>query len=326
MKKFFAELAEELEDVKEELWTETVLEGEKQGEKRLLKPGQNKELSSGAGTDEGGNKVFRERVGRPSKLIICGAGHVSIPIIKMGKMLGYQVSVVEDRPKFADHARAVKADQVYCEPFEEGLVKIKGDSDSWFVIVTRGHRYDTDCLRAILKKPHAYIGMMGSRRRTAIVKKQLIEEGSDQELVESVHTPIGLKIGAETPEEIAVSIMAEMIQIKHARVKSGGYSEEMLDAILQEEDMRKKVMATIISRKGSAPRGIGTKMLILEDGTAIDTIGGGCIESDVMQKALLMMRTGTPKFQVCRVDMTADAAEDEGMVCGGVVEVMLECV
>ena len=347
MKKFFTELAEELEDVKEELWTETVLEGEKQGEKRLLKPGQRpkgqatdlnqnreescsakeiQELVSGLGTDENGTKVFRERVGRPSKLIICGAGHVSIPIIRMGKMLGYQVSVVEDRPKFADHARAAQADHVYCEPFEEGLAKIKGDGDSWFVIVTRGHRYDTDCLRAILKKPHAYIGMMGSKRRTAIVKKQLIEEGADSELVESVHTPIGLKIGAETPEEIAVSIMAEMIQIKHARVKSGGYSEELLEALLQEEDERQKVIATIISRKGSAPRGVGTKMLIFEDGTAIDTIGGGCIESDVMQKALLMMRTGTPKFQVCRVDMTADAAEDEGMVCGGVVEVMLECV
>lgn len=347
MKEFFEELAEELEDVKEELWTETVLEGEKQGEKRLLKSGQSRkgqttassknkeesssvkevqELSSGIETDENGTKVFRERVGRPSKLIICGAGHVSIPIIKMGKMLGYQVSVVEDRPKFADYARTAQADHVYCEPFEEGLAKMKGDSDSWFVIVTRGHRYDTDCLRAILKKPHAYIGMMGSKRRTAIVKKQLIEEGADRELVESVHTPIGLKIGAETPEEIAVSIMAEMIQIKHARVKSGGYSEELLEALLQEADNRQKVLATIVSRKGSAPRGTGTKMLIFEDGTAIDTIGGGCIESDVIQKALLMMRTGTPEFQVCRVDMTADAAEDEGMVCGGVVEVMLEHV
>ena len=82
--------------------------------------------------------------------------------------------------------------------------------------------------------------------------------------------------------------------------------------------------ATIVSRKGSAPRSVGTKMLIFEDGTTVDTIGGGCVESEIMQKALLMMRAGEPRFQVCRVDMTADAAEDEGMVCGGVVEVMLE--
>ena len=87
-----------------------------------------------------------------------------------------------------------------------------------------------------------------------------------------------------------------------------------------------KVLATIISRKGSAPRGVGTKMLIIEDGRTIDTIGGGCIESEIIQEALLMMRTKAPDFQICRVDMTAGEAEDEGMVCGGVVEVMLEKV
>ena len=87
-----------------------------------------------------------------------------------------------------------------------------------------------------------------------------------------------------------------------------------------------KVLATIISRKGSAPRSVGTKMLIRADGTTVDTIGGGCIESEVIRKALLMMRAEDEGFRLCTVDMTADAAEDEGMVCGGVVEVMLEKV
>ena len=106
----------------------------------------------------------------------------------------------------------------------------------------------------------------------------------------------------------------------------------MLSCILDTEDRRgntggqKKVLATIISRKGSAPRSVGTKMLIFEDGTTVDTIGGGCVESEIIQKALIMMRTDTPDFQICTVDMTADQAEDEGMVCGGVVEVMLEMV
>ena len=88
----------------------------------------------------------------------------------------------------------------------------------------------------------------------------------------------------------------------------------------------KKVLATIVSRKGSAPRSVGTKMLIMEDGSITGTIGGGCVESEVMQKALLMMRRGEPVFQLCKVDMTADDAEEEGMVCGGVVEVMLEMI
>ena len=103
-------------------------------------------------------------------------------------------------------------------------LKDPGRSDSWFVIVTRGHRYDRICLEQILHKTSAYVGMMGSRRRMAIVKEQLEESGIARETLDEVHTPIGLKIGAETPEEIAVSVMAEIIQVKNSRQKGGGYS------------------------------------------------------------------------------------------------------
>ena len=339
MNRFYEELKTALALPEGDIWSETVLAGEHAGEKRL---------SCGDGTGAEGEqkvkalhdtesqtRIYRERIGRTPKMIICGAGHVSMPIICMGKMLGFMVTVIEDRPKFADHARAAGADQVLCEPFADGLSKIRGDSDSWFIIVTRGHRYDTECLEAILQKPYAYVGMMGSRRRVAIVKDQLEAKGVCREALDGVHTPIGLKIGAETPEEIAVSVMAEIIQVKNAgfgkdgkaeRCRTGGYSTELLDAVLDPDDSREKVLATIISRKGSAPRSVGTKMLIRADGTTVDTIGGGCIESEVIRKALLMMRAEDEGFRLCTVDMTADAAEDEGMVCGGVVEVMLEKV
>ena len=320
MSGFYRQLKEALKSEQGDIYTERVLRGEHAGEKRIL---QGNSFRDAEEREEDGGDVFRERIGRQPKLIICGAGHVSVPIIKMGKMLGFAVTVLEDRPKFADNARAAGADMVICESFEKALEGIHGDSDSWFVIVTRGHRYDTICLENILHKTYAYVGMMGSRRRVAIVKDQLEESGISREVLDAVHTPIGLKIGAETPEEIAVSVMAEIIQVKNSREKGGGYSGEMLEALVSEEG-RKKVAATIVSRKGSAPRSVGTKMLIFEDGTTVDTIGGGCVESEIMQKALLMMRAGEPRFQVCRVDMTADAAEDEGMVCGGVVEVMLE--
>ena len=334
MNTFYSKLINVLENSEGDIWAETVLEGEHAGEKQLLINPEKDEMKSYESI-LGNHRIFRERIGRTPKLIICGAGHVSMPIIRMGKMLGFVVTVIEDRPKFADNARAAGADQVFCLPFQEGLADIPGDSDSWFVIVTRGHRYDTECLESILQKRYTYVGMMGSRRRTAIVKDQLEAKGISREVLDAVHTPIGLKIGAETPEEIAVSVMAEIIQVKNARSeegggKAGGYSDEMLACILgtgsNGVNVRKqnKILATIISRKGSAPRGTGTKMLILEDGTTIDTIGGGCIESEIIQKALLMMRTGKPDFQICTVDMTADQAEDEGMVCGGIVEVMLE--
>lgn len=325
MKEFYEQLGHAIRENSGELLTQTVLEGEHAGEKHLLSdPFKSDNELPGVATAEG-IRVFRERIRRQKKLYICGGGHVSMPIIQIGKMIGFTVTVLEDRPKFADNARTAGADEVFCEPFRDGLERIAGDQDSWFVIVTRGHRYDTECLEYILRKRHAYVGMMGSRRRVAIVKENLAEKGVKQELLDSVHTPIGLKIGAETPEEIAVSIMAEIIQVKNERGNSGGYSEELLRGLLS-DDGRKKVVATIISRKGSAPRGAGTKMLVYEDGITVDTIGGGCIESEIIQKALLMMRTGDPEFQVCRVDLTMEAAEDEGMVCGGVVEVMLELV
>ena len=295
MNSFYVNLQDELAEAKEELWAQTQIDGAEAGKKTLLK-GEPKDTDS-VFVDEKGERIFQERISRPAKLVICGAGHVSMPIIRMGKMLGFHVTVVEDRPKFADDARRAEADQVYCEPFEDGLAKIKGDTDTWFVIVTR----------------------------TAIVKDQLEAEGFERDVLEAVHTPIGLKIAAETPEEIAVSIMAEIIQIKNSRAKSGGYSSELLEEILKEDECG-KVLATIISRKGSAPRGVGTKMLVCGDGRIIDTIGGGCVESEIIQKALLMIRTEQEGFQVCKVDMTAEAAEDEGMVCGGVVEVMLERV
>ena len=301
MNQFYNQLAEKIRENTAEFWSETVLEGSCAGEKHILVEAPEGPLPSVVTED--GIRIYRERIGGRKKLYICGGGHVSMPIIRIGKMIGFTVTVLEDRPKFADNARAAGADRVFCEPF--------------------GHRYDTECLECILQKRHAYVGMMGSRRRVAIVKDQLHQKGVSRELLDSVHTPIGLKIGAETPEEIAVSIMAEIIQVKNSRDNSGGYSEEMLRGLMS-EDGRKKTVATIVSRKGSAPRGIGTKMLIYEDGMTVDTIGGGCVESEIIQKALLMMRTGTPEFQICRVDMTMDAAEDEGMVCGGVVEVMLE--
>ena len=320
---FYRQVRETLEKGEGDVYTETILGGQHSGEKRIL---SGNDPETGPSTaKENGKDVFRELIGRPAKLIICGAGHVSIPIIKMGKMLGFTVTVLEDRPKFADNARAAGADRVICEPFEDALEKIPGDSDSWFVIVTRGHRYDRICLEQIIHKAGAYVGMMGSRRRVAIVKDQLEESGIARETLDEVHTPIGLKIGAETPEEIAVSVMAEIIQVKNSRQKGGGYSGEMMEALTAEEE-RRKVLATIISRKGSAPRSVGTKMLIFEDGRTVDTIGGGCVESEIIRKALLMMRSGQPAFQICRVDMSADAAEDEGMVCGGVVEVMMELV
>ena len=268
-------------------------------------------------------RVFCEKISGRCTLVICGAGHVSISVIMMAKRLGMYTIVIEDRPLFADHARAVGADQVICESFEKGLEQVVGSPDTYFVVVTRGHRHDMDCLRVIAGKQYGYVGMMGSRRRTQMVKQQLMEEGISGSFLQLLHAPIGLDIHAETPDEIAVSVLAEIIQVKNSTERLGGYDDAMLEKIT-EAGAGKMTLATIISRKGSAPRAVGTHMLILEDGRTVGTIGGGCMESRVIHESLSCMRQCDEFRKVLNVSMTAEAAEEEGMVCGGILEVYIE--
>lgn len=265
-------------------------------------------------------------------LVICGGGHVSIPMIKMGKMLEFHVIVLEDRPAFADHARMAGADEVVCDSFENGLSQTEGSKDTYFVIVTRGHRYDMICLRSIIGKDNAYIGMMGSKVRIRQVMDTLSAEGIDKDILDNVHSPIGLSIGAQTPEEIAVSVMAEIIQVKNERQcenqKDGNiadaFTKEILEAALKEIPC-KRYLATIISRKGSAPRQVGTKMVIFEDGSLVGTIGGGCMEAEVVRATLDMMQQNADT-KCITVNLMPELAEEEGMVCGGIIEVKLEAV
>lgn len=317
----------------------TVIEGEYPGTKFLLSDqrvvwrsrqcgtGLQEELekiTDGGIYEVSGSKIFCELLGGEKKMVVCGGGHVSIPVIQIGRMLGFHVCVLEDRPKFADHARQAGASEVFCGPFEQGLKTIEGDQDTFFVIVTRGHRYDQACLEQIAKKEHAYIGMIGSRKRAALVKQSVIAGGADPEIIQNVHTPIGLDIGAKTPEEIAVAVMAEIIQVKNAK-SCGCFPKEILDVVLDEKNSTQpKALATIIRRQGSAPRETGAKMLILPDGGCIGTIGGGCAESEILQKALLLLREGGTGIRICHVDMNGSDAEEEGMVCGGMIDVLLE--
>ena len=279
----------------------------------------------------GGRRLYAERFGREKQVVICGAGHVGTAITRAAKFIGLRVTVIDDRPVFADAAREAGADQVICRDFTEALEEIPGSGDCYFVIVTRGHLRDQECLRAIVKKPHAYIGLMGSRRKVKLVKQALASEGISGEILDRVCMPIGLDIGGETPEEIAVSVIAEIIEVKNKKKKQYGFSEDILNAVTGDHhrealaEMR-KVLATIISRKGSAPRGVGTKMLVLEDGSCIGTIGGGRVEADVIRKCRELLLTDTPQAELFHVDLTAEAAEEEGMVCGGVLEILLELV
>ncbi|SPF55544.1 XdhC and CoxI family protein [Candidatus Desulfosporosinus infrequens] len=155
------------------------------------------------------------------KLLILGAGHIARPLATMAKILGYEVAVVDDRPSFANSARFNTADTIICNDFERALDDININPQTFVVIITRGHRYDKACLRKVIDQPASYIGMIGSRKRVKALIAELEEEGFSSDLLQKLYSPIGLKIGAETPEEIAVSILSELIKVQKGLNQNG---------------------------------------------------------------------------------------------------------
>jgi xanthine dehydrogenase accessory factor len=149
-----------------------------------------------------------------SLLYIFGAGHVSQFISKIAKIVDFYVVVIDDREEFANRERFPDADEIIVEDFHTVFEKLKFTGQEFITIVTRGHKYDADVLLEALKRPLKYTGMIGSRRKVKIIFDFMKESGFSEEVIGKVHAPIGLAIGAETPQEIAVSIIAELIQIR----------------------------------------------------------------------------------------------------------------
>ena len=263
----------------------------------------------------GNSRVFLERISAGRKLVLCGAGHVSLCVIRLGVMLGYEITVIEDREEYAAKAQEAGAQQVICRPFGEALDGIAGDLSTAFVIMTREHAHDVECLRRILKKPFAYAGMMGSRSRTEQVRSQLLEEGYDPEKVQAVHMPIGLPIGSRTPEEIAVSVAAELISVLNAADPGEGYPPGMAEELA---GGTQGVLAMITEKNGEAPRKPGTKMLIRKDSSFLGTVGGGYAEAVILEKARAMMAEESASSMLVRVSMKKGT-----MYCGGEIEVFL---
>ncbi|HEY3314145.1 MAG TPA: XdhC family protein [Bacillota bacterium] len=150
----------------------------------------------------------------PAVLLICGGGHIALPLSEMGKIIGFDVVVIDDRPSFADPGRFRQADKVVCAPFDQAVGDFPVDARTYAVVVTRGHRHDVVCVRHLLGRGVAYVGMIGSRRRVTGVLDMLRAEGHDEAALAELYSPIGLDIGAETPGEIALSILAEIVQVR----------------------------------------------------------------------------------------------------------------
>jgi xanthine dehydrogenase accessory factor len=157
-----------------------------------------------------GHEFFLDPLGLGQELVIAGAGHIARPLSQMASLCGYGVVVVDDRPEYA-RAELFPGARVVCQDFGQFFAEYCVHPGSHVVLVTRGHKLDEDCLRSLLGRTVAYLGMIGSRRRTRAVLEELLSEGVDAEWLARIYAPIGLNIGALTPEEIAVSILSEMI-------------------------------------------------------------------------------------------------------------------
>ncbi len=165
-------------------------------------------------TIQGATSIYVEIVESKPVFLIVGAGHIGRSLAKIADFLDYHVVILDDREDFASSERVPWADEVLCDDYEAALEKYPIDSNTYVTMVTRGHKQDELSLRKCLGRGAAYVGMIGSRRRTGAVLQHLRDEGFDADELARVRTPIGLDIGAETPEEIAISIMAEVTMLR----------------------------------------------------------------------------------------------------------------
>ena len=273
----------------------------------------------------GALRVFAERFGAAPRLVVCGGGHVAAALVKQAKLLGMPVLAIDDREEFAQQLRAAGADTVLCAPFAQALQDVPGGAETYFAVLTRSHVFDLDCLTRILQKPAAYVGMMGSRGRAALVRRQLLENGLDSQRIDALCAPIGLAIGAQTAAEIALSILAQIVQVKNARPQTEGYPIALLDAMVQAEKAHTPaVLATIIARHGSTPRDVGAKMLVLPDGSTVGSVGGGIMEHYTVQATQKLLAQAMPALQC--LQLSADGKNEDAAVaaCGGSMEVLLQ--
>ncbi|WP_294133884.1 XdhC/CoxI family protein [uncultured Clostridium sp.] len=254
-------------------------------------------------------------------LIICGGGHIALSLAGMAKMLDFNITVIDDREEFANKERFPEVDNVICDNFTNALGNIEFNKNSYFVVVTRGHRADQECVEKILRNEFRYLGMIGSKAKVANSIRQLLEKGYNTEDINKVNAPIGINIGAKTPAEIAVSIMAQIIQEKNNENISS-IDEEILKEIVC--DKYGKVLVSILDKRGSSPRGVDAKMLIKNDRSFIGTIGGGIVENVAYQKAIEVMQEKTSHIET--YDLSNTVAAKLGMACGGTIKVLFEYI
>ena len=241
------------------------------------------------------------------KLILCGGGHVSREVAAFAHRLDFAVTVIDDRADAVTRERFPTADRLICDSYEN--LDRYLEPDACYVVVTPNHKADLQCVSTILPTRYRYLGMIGSRKKVASTMENLRNAGFTQEQISSIFSPIGLPIGAVTPAEIALSILAQVIQEKN---KTHGASVDKALLEVAEPGM----LCIITEKHGSAPRGVGSMMFVGHD-QVLGSIGGG-------EPEYLAIRHAKAHPQLCVKEYTLNntAANGLDMVCGGRIQVL----
>lgn len=318
MNHYYATLLERLK--KETLTRKTILTGEGIGDEALFSG--NEMVASLSHHDHSWDEdgLLTEKLDSKIELVLCGGGHVAKELYALANLLEMDISILDEREAFCNSTLYPKA-SLYCAPFAETLGKRQPWIKPYFVIVTRGHGFDQECLRLCLERPHSYIGMIGSRSKVAITMGNLKRQGFSEEALSEVCSPIGLSIGAVTATEIAISILAQIISVYRKDNASVRLDPKLLGTLAEKTGY---ILARVVSKSGSAPCEIGFQIAVFGDGSTAGTVGGGLVEAMAIEHGKAMLHDRALPDQVIGYDLDNAKAGSIGMICGGEVALLFQ--
>lgn len=271
-------------------------------------------------------EYLSEKIAGKLEIVMCGGGHIGLSIYNLAQALEWKVTIIEDREEFCNSQRYPNANLVLGN-YSDEISKLDL-SNSAIIIATRGHKNDKSCLTAaLLKKKYRYLGMIGSKGKVADTKKAILNEIETNNLnityeeLDSIYSPIGLDINAQTPQEIAISIVAEIIKVIKNEKKQIELDYNLLKKLANEDN--DFVVARIVEKKGSAPREQGSFLAVFSNGQIFGTVGGGSVEYQVIEDSKKLLKSKDKKSQLFYHNLSNSKASKLGMICGGDVKVLL---
>ncbi|MBO5770685.1 MAG: XdhC family protein [Spirochaetales bacterium] len=267
------------------------------------------------GDDIASESAIKEVIKPEVHLVLFGAGHIAKAIYDLSVLLGMKITVFDERPEILNEERFPNAERILM-PYEDIFKSDFSFFRPYYLILTHGHDHDKNALRYCLNRSYSYLGMIGSKGKVASTLNDLREEGFSDEKLSGVHAPIGLKIGAQSPEEIAISIMAEVIGEYRKDKNLVNISPDYLKAV----SSKRGIAVRIIEKRGSAPRAIGSELFVTED-KCYGTIGGGAIELKAEEVARGLQKD-EEVFLVKEHRLSSKG--DLGMICGGDVTLLYQ--